>query len=97
MRLIDWGYEMRWTDYIFGLALPVTAFVSIWGATIWHANYVKQVESKELTVNVESMDQLALNYLIKEAEEQSMEFQALTREIQEIKTELVKLRKDLKK
>ena len=67
------------------------------GGLSYSAGYLNVPEPKELTVNVESMDQLSLNYLIKEAEEQSRDFEALTKEIQDIKTELVKLRKDLKK
>lgn len=67
------------------------------GGLAYSAGLSNVPEPKELNVHLESMDQLALNYLIKEAEEQSREFEALTREIQEIKIELTKLRKDLKK
>jgi len=73
------------------------SMLCIVGMNAYMLGFKSTPEPKELNVHLESMDQLALNYLIKEAEEQSMEFQALTKEIQEIKTELVKLRKDLKK
>jgi hypothetical protein len=73
--------------FIIGVLIVIVAFAFI--------GLPPKPEPKEITVNLESMDQLSLNYLIKEAEEQGRELEMMGIQIQELKTEIVKLRKEL--